>query len=74
MSRRIRIHEYHPSNPKIAIIVGGKYRYTTQWYSRCSDARDWFLANDATSEERLKSCSHPARSWRQYVRAVKEGR
>lgn len=54
---RVRIHEYHPSNPKIDLYVNGKYRYSTNRFSRCYDARNWFLANHATSFERMASCS-----------------
>lgn len=56
MSRTIRIREYHESNPKIDIFFNGQYRYSTNWFTRCSDAKAEFWRN-ATVAERL-SPSH----------------
>jgi hypothetical protein len=52
MTRKVRIHEYHPSNPKIDVFFNGKYRYSTNWFSRCCDARTNFYQT-ATVAERL---------------------
>lgn len=40
--RKIFVNEYSPSNPKIDLYVNGHYQYSTNFFSRCKDAKDYF--------------------------------
>ena len=50
MARRIRVNEYHPSNPKIDVYFAWKYRYSTNFFSLCRDARADFYKRATPSE------------------------
>jgi hypothetical protein len=39
MSKKIYIGEYHDSNPKIDVFANGVYQYSTNYFTRCKDAK-----------------------------------
>jgi hypothetical protein len=52
-----RIREYHAANPKIDFFVNGRYRNSTNYFSHCRDARDWFFNCILQPDERLHAAS-----------------